>query len=347
MTNWRKLIAMDTSKKLAAVAVVVAVGFGVVLADALGSPSTPQRAGTQTIDAATDPDAAAKALNDYCAQIENCKFVGTPEIKTAYSDRRVLGDALYNCSNDAFAEDSVAVSDERSESTDLSASLSSKISTGLIGFGKVSVQAEVDSHQLEEKATTTTHTNEVTVPPGWKGWTDVRVATASVNAVVQITNQGQVIDITNFRMSYPGFLPFGSTEQTAVQYSSNKQEMNPKDVADHCNGLNATAKPPGSGVAAVGHRPADTVDVHICTSSHEPITACKQLEMGATAPPALRGTVEVMLSRNGHTYATGTAAASFTHLTLTSATGQTVPPGAYELTLGARDRVTIIPVELS
>lgn len=349
MITQRKLVAMITCKKLVAIAIAVAVGSGVVLDDALAStaPSRHTAAGdTQAIDAATDPGQAANALNDLCAQLQNCQFVGTSPIATAYSPARIIGDALYNCGQ-AYAEDSVGVSDERSESTSLSESLSTTVSTGLLGFEKASITAEVDSKQLEEVATTTKDTSAVVVPPGWKGWTQVQVSTASVTGQVQITDGIHLIDVTNFTMSYPGFVTPG---KTGLVWTTVKGPMTSGDISEHCNGLTTAPTLLGSGRGGAAHQPTDRVRVTTCGlgkppkhAGSRPTVDCTTREAAGTFPP-LDSNVMVTLARGDRTYATGTATAGYANVHLIRA--RPIPGGRYTLMLERAHEVTIIPVTL-
>src|SRR5947207_15756421 len=141
---------MITRKRAVALAAIVALigalAFGPGIVASTFGKSSPRAAArdVQTIDAKKDPAAAGKALNDFCQVLANCKFVGTSPITTAYGEARIIGDALYNCGL-AYAEDSVTISDERSESTSLEESVSAKVSGGFLGLEKVSIEAEVKS----------------------------------------------------------------------------------------------------------------------------------------------------------------------------------------------------------
>ena len=120
------------------------------------------------------------------------------------ADPRILGDALYNCGG-AEAEDTVAISDERSQSTSLETSLSVKASVEILEVAKASIEAEVTSKQMDEVATKTTQTNSVSVEPGEVGWTETQVPIATLIATYSITNGGNQITVINVALTFPGF----------------------------------------------------------------------------------------------------------------------------------------------
>jgi hypothetical protein len=187
----------------------------------------------QTIDAKTEPAAAGKALNDFCETISNCKFVGTAPIVVAYDAPRVLGDALYNCGQ-ADAEDEVAISDERSESTSIDEELSTKVKLGFIGLAHSAVEAEVDSKQLDEVATTLQQTNSVVVAPGTVGYTETRVPTAYLTGDTDITSGVNLIKVTNIELTYPGY---GNAAINKLDWTDVHKAMTDQERHEHCAGL--------------------------------------------------------------------------------------------------------------
>ncbi len=258
-----------------AAAVALAVGHPSWSASATRTPRGGAGDPTQVIDAKTDPAAASKALNDFCDQLANCKFVGgTPT--TGYGPPRVLGDALYNCGQgeQSYAEDSVAISDERSESTTLSESLSAKVSAGLIGLAKQSIEAEVDSKQMEEVSTTTTDENSVSLQPGWKGWTQSRISSAYVAGDAYVTDGIHLIKVTDIDVSFPGYAALGTA---GITYDGYRTPMTDADRQQHCAIL-----PGQSGVkGALKALAPESLPVVLCTRKP------------ATPPPAFAGSVGV------------------------------------------------------
>lgn len=364
MMTWRKLVAMITWRRLVAVGIAAAVGSGVVLDDALGSSGTPRRvsaADVQTINAATDPGAAAGELNDFCAQLQNCKFVGTDPITTSYSAPRIVGDALYNCGQ-AYAEDSVKISDERSQSTTLEESLSTKVSVSLLGLVTQSIEAEVNSKQLEEVSTTTSNTSAVVVPPGWVGWTQTQVSTLYATGTVQITDGPHLVDITNFKASYPGWVSPGQQGLvwTTVKGPMSDDPNSPLYQAEHgdlltlsaaCNGLTTAPSLLGSGPGAASHHPTDSVRVTTCGlgkprehGGRRPTVDCSTREAAGTFPP-LDSKVTVTLARGRRTYARGIATPRYARVDLIRA--RRIPAGRYTLMLERPHEMTVIPVTLS
>lgn len=348
---------MIDHKRVIAVTVSVALAAGLSGAIAPPSSSAPgpvaPRAGaaadTQVIDAKKDPAAAAKALNDFCQQLANCKFVGTTPISTSYGEARILGDALYNCGQ-AYADDSVAVSDERSESTSLSESLSAKVSAGLIGLAKQSIEAEVDSKQLEATSTTTTQTSSVSVPPGWKGWTQTRISSAYVAGDALVTDGIHLIKVTGIDLSFPGYAST-SAGNVGIKWVGYKTPMTAADQHERCASL-----PGQAGVTGALDAPApESLPVELCTRK------------AAIPPPAFAGSVgrkprlrtcvtrhaignivltpgaaKATLARGRRTYAEGTARRSGILLNAWRKVGS----GTYTLTLARSHQITVAPITI-
>jgi hypothetical protein len=286
----------------------------------------------QVIDASKDPAAASQALNDFCQQLANCQFVNTSPITTSFGEPRVIGDALYNCGQ-AYAEDSVTISDERSESTSLEESLSAKVSLGFIGLESSSIEAEVNSKQLEEVSTTTTDENAVAVPPGWKGWTQVRLSTAYVTGTASVTDGIHLINITNFTLGYPGFVTPG---EAGIRYVGVRTPMTDDDKNERCGSL-----PKLSGVG--GHRlsipgPA-TSSVAVCTTAKARTCRGRKLDRPVPVP---KGRAVVTLHRGHRTHATGTVAKRKIVLDRRRA----IRRGRYTLTISRPHQVTIMKVEI-
>ena len=347
MITRTRLIALVASATLICV-------FGVWLALSEGAVAhKPQRAGDprrvgdqQVIDANTDPAAAGKALDDFCQKIANCKFVGSSPITTGYSAARILGDTLYNCGQ-AYAEDAVAISDQRSESTSLEESLSAEVSGGFLGLEKTSIDAEVNSKQLEEVSTTTTDENSVAIPPGWEGWTQTRVSQASVTGDVTVTDGIHLITVNNLTLDYPGLATPGDA---GVNYAGVRTAMTDADLHDRCGTL---PKPPalGGGLRAL---PPAHFPIVLCTrasnnsspafavgASRKPSpTRCATRMVTGAVPPTAATRAQATLTRGRLTFAAGTAHKN--RIVLNAR--RKVRAGAYTLTITAPHLVTTVAV---
>jgi hypothetical protein len=290
MNNNKRTITIAGSGVLAAV-----VAIGLQLGAGATASGSPQPRTAQTIDAKTDPAAAGKAL-DFCAVISNCSFVKTADIAVKYDAPRVIGDALYNCGK-AEAEDIVAISDERSESTSLEESVSVKASLGFLGLAKASVEAEVKSKQLDEVATKLKQTNAVSVEHGTIGYTESRVPTAYLDGDAHITNGVNLITVKNLELTYPGF---GAGNINKVDWTSRHKDMTAQDRQDHCAGL-----PPIYPMGALhASQPPSSHQLVIC-ADHDGGCPGRQVITGVDPPPPA-GT-KLTLARGRQIYATGTA----------------------------------------
>jgi hypothetical protein len=287
MSKRKRMITVASSGVLAAV-----VAIGIQLGSSTSASGSPTD--TQTIDAKANPAAAAQALNA-CAVQGTCKFTQFGDIKVALDAPRILGDALYNCGG-AEAEDTVAISDERSQSTSLEQSVSVKASVEILEVAKVSVEAEVNSKQLDEVATKTTQANSVSVEPGEIGWTETQVPTATLTGMYTITNGGNQINVTNVDLSFPGFGDPSSTSLNAISFTSKHAKMTAQDVTDRCGVL-----PPLKPTVAAPARPGavgspSNPSIVICLSGRGPahcqtITGIGQSIPKRTSVSLVRGTV--------------------------------------------------------
>jgi hypothetical protein len=316
-------VAVAVSALLVAALVVVAFQFA-ARAAANGSPQA-----TQTIDAKTDPAAAGKAL-DFCEVLSNCKFVQSGDIKVGYDAPRVLGDALYNCGQ-ADAEDEVTISDERSESNSVEESMSVKASLAFIGLAKASVEAEVNSKQLDEVATKLQQTNSVSVAPGTIGYTETRVPTAYLDGDTHVTNGVNLINVTNLELTYPGY---GNKAINKIDWTNRHKDMTDQDRHENCAGL-----PPlyPSNAAASPHRSTRS-SVKVCAAHRgcghaRPVTGIGQ--------PVPAGT-KLTLARGRVIYATGTAGKRGALLHAR----RRVPAGAYQLALSGHDDTSMVGVRV-
>jgi hypothetical protein len=328
MNNKRNLIAFTLTVAAAAgVATGTYLSFG---ASATAEPRGHAASGMQTIDAKTDPAAAAKAINDFCQVIANCQFVGTAPITVDYDAYRVLGDALYNCGQ-ADAEDEVTISDERSESWSFGEAVSTKVKLGFIGLAAASIEAEVNSKQLDEVATTLKQANSVSVAPGTIGYTETRVPTAYLTGDADITSGVNIVKVTHIELTYPGY---GNAAVNKVDWRNVHQDMTALDRQEHC-----AAIPPLYPIKAtsVGEtRPSHLVVV--CTSNRR----CTNRRLIVGVQLSIPAGTKLTLARGRVIYALGSAGKRGIVL---SATRQ-VRAGAYTLLLSGQHASTMLEVTI-
>jgi hypothetical protein len=159
----------------------------------------------EVIDAGTNADAAAQALNEGCADMEKCDWKSDGDLTTDYGPARIIGDVLYNCSEEGDAETAVGVTDERGESTSVSESISLEISLGFLDLEKSSVEFEAFSKQSQSFSTEVKVTNAVSVAPGWKGWTEALMLSGGVTGSAYITQGIHLIQVKNIDLQFPGY----------------------------------------------------------------------------------------------------------------------------------------------
>ena len=282
---------------------------------------------TEVIDAKTEPKAAGQALNTGCANLSNCSWQADPNITIGYGPPRVLGDALYNCSAQAYAETAVGISDEREESTSISESLSVEVGLGFLGFEKATAGFEAFSKQSESFSTEVSSTSAVAVPPMWKGWTETEVLTAVVSGSAYIT-QGinGLIQVKGIDLSFPGYQDPNDTQDTPIKYIGTHGLMTAEDIATRCGAINGLggvklgAPPPVNRLPP----PTGSFELTLC----RPGDGCVTRKVTGTRPPRIRqGTAT--LTRGGRTYATGSDAGGRIQLTVR----QPISAGNYTLTI--------------
>jgi hypothetical protein len=314
------------------IAAAVAVAVAAVLLSSGASASRAPRAdaaASQTINAQTNPQQAGQAINDFCAVISNCKFVGgQPTVK--YADARVLGDALYNCGQ-SDAEDEVTISDRRSESTSVDEELSASVKLGFLGLEKTSIEAEVHSKQLDEVATETEQRNSVSVEPGEVGYTETQVPTAYINGTAYVTDGVNLITITNVELTYPGY---GNQAINKIQWTDVHRLMDEKQRAAHCDQLPALA--PAS-AALTAPRPNSDAVV-LCAGSG----ACTGNELISDNPLPITAGTRLTLARGTKIYASGTAGKRRIVLHRRRPVGA----GTYTLIVSSRRRTTLLEATL-
>ena len=277
----------------------------------------------QVINAQTDPNGAAQALTG-CADITNCSLAklsnpntpadpSAPPIIDAYGPPSILGDVLYNCANpegpDAFT--AVGVSDTRGETTSVSEKLSVTLQGGLIGIASTSLDAWVSSTQAETFSTTVSTQTQVTVPPGYKGFTTTQVLSAETQASYYVTRGIKLIEVTGIDMSFPGYQDNQTSGDSRVIYNTIATPINPlvpidpRIPLDNYQSIapcNSVSDSPSSALGGVRPKAATRgFKLTVCPPSGRCVThALRQLP-----PPKIRRATAI-LTRGGRTYATGT-----------------------------------------
>jgi hypothetical protein len=299
--------------------------------------ATARDAPTQVIDAHKNPQGAGQALNTWCADLSKCSWKSETKITIGYGPPRILGDALYNCSDDADAETAVGVSDEREESTSISETLSVEVGLGFLGFAKSTAEFEAFSKQSESFSTKVTSTSAVDVPPGWKGWTETRVLTASVSGTAYITaGINNLIQVNDIDLSFPGYQNPNDKADTRVEYIGYTTPMTEPgdpgvppgqdDITTRCgaiNGLGAIKPGTPPNVKRLAS-PKGSFKLTLC----QPHGGCATRNLTGTPPPRT-GQATVHLARGNRTYATGTD----TNGRIQLSAHRTISPGKYTLTL--------------
>jgi hypothetical protein len=289
---------------------------------------------TQTIDARTNPQQAGQELNSGCANLSKCSWQTTPntQITSGYGPFKIIGDALYNCTDpsneQAYSETAVSISDSREDSISLSESVSVEVGGGILGFEKASVEGEVNSGQMTAFKTEYTSTTAASVAPGWKGWNQYRVLTAFVSGTVYVTDGINLIAVKDIDLSYPGFKENG-TADTPIDHVTYTTPMSATDIATRCNAT-------GVGVTRGGARPTRVNTVAKPTGRLK-LTLCQahgrcdiRTVTGIVPPAVERATAT--LTQAGRAFATGTDTNGSIRLTLR----RPIKPGTYILTISQR-----------
>ncbi len=307
---------------------------------ALGTPD-------QVIDSKANPDLAAEKLNEFCATSQNCQWVNTADVTAGYGPAQPLGDMLYNCSQDAYAENTISLSESRGETTSVSERLSVKVSVDILGLAKASAEVSAFSKQASKFETTVEDTNAVSVPPMWRGWTQTRIFSALVHGSMYITDGVHLIDVSDMDLTFPGYMPPDDHSDTPVDYQSVRTPMTPEEIATHCNvlsglggGLGASPPPTGSFTIAFCpaiRPPAFTAAVRRATM----VRGCTRRRVSGTPPP-LSTDAAATLTRAATTYAAGRATRAGIQLTIRRRLGS----GGYTLTIKDGKLHTLIPVKI-
>ena len=322
-----------------------ATGSGVRAASSLAARPAVSGTPTEVIDARTDPQLAGQTLSSGwspgCEESHppTCSFSSEGSITVGYGPPKILGDALYNCSEDDYAETAVGASDERGESTSVTESLSLKASLGFLGLAKTSLEFEVFSKQAGEFSTEVTSTNAVAVPPMWKGWTETRVLTAFVGGSFYVTQGVHLVQVKDIDLSFPGYQNPNDKKDVPVEYIGYRTPMTQFDIASRCNSF------AGIGGQKLPAMPTGRSTITLCrvvpvaglgsVSGAGPrpdfITRCAAREVTGTAPPS-NGQATATLVRHGRVFAAGTDTNGRIRLT----ERRPITPGIYTLTIHQR-----------
>jgi len=202
---------------------LVALAGGALAVGSAGAALAQQ----QVINAGTDAQQAADALNAGCADMDKCDW-DTTSVTSGWGPPRIVGDKLYNCSASAEAETATDVTDTRTESTTLSESIAVQISVGLSEVAQESAEFKAFTNQTQGFSTSVGVSTAAPVSPGFVGWTEAEVPSVLVTGNASIT-QGIHLgtEVTGIDLTLPtGSLP--------ISESSFNQAMSPKEVSDNC-----------------------------------------------------------------------------------------------------------------
>ena len=299
-------------------AATAAVPSGAVAAARSGVAAGSARAGRLPLgktpdtvyNAQTQPDLAAQALTG-CADIANCKLhtlVNTTDGPNGqpYGPPSILGDVLYYCSPpggpDAYT--AVGMSDTRGETTSVSEKLSVTLQGGIIGLASTSLDPWVTSTQSEMFSTTVTTQTQVTVPPGYKGFTTTQILSFNATASYYITRGINLIAVTGVDLSFPGYQDNQDSGDSRVIRNTFAEPINPVinlnyETIPPCNAVNDN---PSTGLGgARGKFTPGRFKLTLCS----PGKRCVTHTISGPPPPKIRRATAI-LTRGGRTYATGT-----------------------------------------
>jgi hypothetical protein len=201
---------------------LVALAGGALAVGSAGAALAQQ----QVINAGTNAQQAADALNQGCADMDKCDWE-TTSVSKGWGPPKIVGDKLYNCSASAEAETSTDATDTRGESTSLSESIALQITVGLSEVAQESAEFKAFSNQTEGFSTGVGISSGVPVSPGFVGWTEAQVPSDLVTGSASITQGIHLIQVTGIDLSFPtGSLP--------ASESTYNQAMTAQEIADNC-----------------------------------------------------------------------------------------------------------------
>jgi hypothetical protein len=249
-------------------ALLVALASGALAAGSAASAALGQTP-DEVIDAGTNADQAAQALNEGCADMEKCDWKSDGDLATAYGPARIIGDVLYNCSEDEKALAAINVTDERGESTSVSESVSLEVSGGFLGLEKSSVEFDVFSQQGQKFSTEVKIGSAVSVDPGHKGWTEASMLSTNVTGSAYITQGIHLIQVKNIDLQFPGYQgPDTAKGKAQVVYSGISTSMTADEAESRCAAVGATTASPAQAVRAARALPPrrERFKITVCRS---------------------------------------------------------------------------------
>ena len=220
------------------------------------------------INAGTNAQQAADALNQGCADMDKCSWT-TKSVSNGWGPPKIVGDKLYNCSASAEAETATNATDTRGESTSLSESIALQISVGLSEVAQESAEFKAFSNQTEGFSRSVGVSTAVPVSAGFVGWTEAQVNSDLVTGSASITQGIHLIQVTGIDLSFPtGSLP--------VSESSYSQAMTTQEIADNCAQVeNLPAGTTSSARAAMVARAARAARARVPREKPFKLTICQ------------------------------------------------------------------------
>jgi hypothetical protein len=350
-----RAVGLATAVLAAAAAVpggaVAASSSGVVTGSARAARSplivTPDQATPdQTINAQTNPDAAAQALSTGCADLSNCSLHALsnpdpadpsgPAIVDVYGPPSIVGDELYNCAPpsgpDAYT--ALGMSDTRGETTNITEKVSVTLQGGLIGLASTSLDAWITSTQAQSFFTTVTTQTQVTVPPGYEGFTTTEVLSAETSGTYYVTQGIHLIAVTGVLLTFPGY-QIGD-QNNRIVYSTDAEPINSVigqsyQTSPPCNAVNGN---PTNGLGGTRRNaPPGTFKLTFCLAGKR----CVVHTIAGPPPPQI-GRATAIFTRGGRTYATGTDIRGRIRLE----GRRKMPAGMYRLIIRQKPKDTVV-----
>jgi hypothetical protein len=302
----------------------------------------------EVIDAGTNADEAAQALNEGCEDMGKCDWKSDGDLATDYGPARVIGDVLYNCSEEGDAEAATGVTDERGESTSVSESVSLEISLGFLDLEKSSLEFEAFSKQSQSFSTEVKVTNSVTVPPGYKGWTEASMLSAGVTGSAYVTQGIHLIQVKNIDLQFPGYQgPDAPRSKAQVVYAGTAMPMTSDEAESRCAAVGAATASAARAARAARARAAarrERFKITVCRpkrasarSSQQGRRRCTKRTVTGVRPPRTRK-VTATLTRAGRTYAWETDRRGAIRLTQR----RRITPGRYRLIIRKKPKKMIV-----
>jgi hypothetical protein len=175
---------------------------------AVGSAGVALAQQPQVINAGTDAQDAADALNAGCVDLAKCSWQQT-SATTAWGPWKIVGDKLYNCSSPADGQGAEAltatnVTQSRGESTSVSERLSVEVSLGFLNLASTSLTATGFSQQEQGYTTSVSSGASVPVSPGYVGWAETQIKSNLSTGTASITDGIHLMtNVTGIDTAFP------------------------------------------------------------------------------------------------------------------------------------------------